>query len=96
MPFDLRGSCRSCGTKIATVDGPAVALAIPKTWGELWPTLVVSGLLGVPGAGLVVAGVICHRGFQAENVHVTWPEIGTACLVVGGGLLVAAAKCWLK
>lgn len=91
MRFDLRGSCRSCGTKIASIAKPGIELAIPRTWGELWPTLVLSlGLLGI-GAAFLLAGV-----FILKNFYVGRGTLGFGSIIVGGAFVLSAAKCWLK
>jgi hypothetical protein len=95
MRFDLRGSCRSCGTKIATIKKPT-GLAIPKTWNELWPTLLISGFLAAIGAAFVVGGLYMLQGFVYENVRVRWSTCGTGSIVVGGAFVIGAIKCWLK
>ncbi|MEZ0230215.1 MAG: hypothetical protein ACAI25_16455 [Planctomycetota bacterium] len=90
--YDLRGSCRSCGTKIApnsTAPGPS--LDIPRSWGELWPTLLLSGMILVAGVALIAAGVWCFR-----NIQVNGEKIGIVIGLFGGGLVVAAAKLWVK
>jgi hypothetical protein len=90
MKYDLRGSCRSCGTKIATVEKPGVQLAIPKTWGELWPTLVFSGILLVIGAALVGGGAFMLSNFP------TGRSFAFLTIFAGGGFVLGAGKCWLK
>jgi hypothetical protein len=90
-PFDLRGYCRKCGTRIAEpAPKPGVRLDVPKTWSELWPTLVVSGGLLIIGAGLIAAGVAMLYYFRPGK------KFAILCLLVGGGFVVGAIKCWLK
>src|SRR5581483_10621477 len=89
---DLRGSCRVCGQKIAeNSTAPGLRLDIPGSWQELWPTLLLSGMLLAGGVGLIAAGVWVFRHFDINPY-----SIGSALCVVGVGLVGCAAKCWLK
>jgi hypothetical protein len=91
-PYDLRGSCRVCGTKIApNAAPPAPRLDIPRSWGELWPTLLFSGILLAGGLALLGAAVFAYKHFPTDS-----EKIAFVLGFFGLGLVVCAGKCWVK
>lgn len=91
-PFDIHGTCRTCGARIAPPTPTAgVRLDIPKTWSELWPTLAFSSILLLGGVTLLAAGVWIFNNFPVEN-----DRIGIVLGFFGVALIGCAGKCWLK
>ena len=103
MGFALGGTVLVVGA-MAVVSGPAVALVFPLQHADVWPTILVSGLLSGAGSALLFTmGIRLISRVRAGILGLVEPVMGTVAAAVllnqvlapiqllGGALVLAAA-----